>query len=141
MEHKLTKELSFKEPELIGNFLTINYKKRIECIDNAEDKYMRKHLVNWIRMIENDGIDHFSTSLISHFYHMISSYDLFVPLNKQDTVLYSVLALRDDSKFIYTYQSTVQENVDSSFSYFFTDDIEGTSSIASQLSTSFYEAI
>ncbi len=132
-------ELSFLEPELIGAFLISNYEKRIECIESSEDKFMKKHLIRWIEMIGNDSIDQFSTSLTSHMYHVFSLYDLIIPTNDQDTLLYKLSVSGNEKPIEYTFQSTRKINPDSSMNIQITEDVQDVISRNEDFGSSLYK--
>lgn len=133
-----TNELTFLEPELVGNFIKKNYEKRIECIESSDDRYMKKHLINWIRMIENDSIDQFSISFTSHLYDVFSLFDLIVPVNYPDTVICKISKKNQEYPVEFSYQTSKRINPDSSITIHITDDIQDSQSLLHQFMESIY---
>lgn len=135
--NRLSKEISFLEPKIVGDFIKTNYLKRIECIDSSDDKYMKKHLVRWIEMIENDSIHEFSTALSSHFMHVYSLFDLITPINYRDTVVCEISSKSKENPTKFAYQTDKRLNPDSTITYNYTDNVDPENSFKSQFIENF----
>lgn len=137
--NRVSKEISFLEPKIVGDFIKSNYLKRIECIDSSEDKYMKKHIVKWIEMIENDSINQFSTALSSHFMHVYSLFDLIVPMNHKDTVICKISSKSAEYPTEITYRTNKLLNSDSTTTYQITDKVDSGKSLQKQIVENFYK--
>lgn len=124
-----SKNIAFIEPKTIGEFLKISYKKRIECIEDSEDKYMKEYLVHWIRMIEHDSIDEFTTAFTSYWSHIFALHDIIVPKNNKDTIIYTVSAKNLDEEIAVSFKTEKQINPDSTITYHHTDKIDSENSL------------
>lgn len=136
--NRVSKEISFLEPKVVGDFIKSNYLKRIECIDSSDDKYMKKHIVKWVEMIENDSINQFSTALSSHFMHVYSLFDLIVPMNHRDTVICKISSKSAENHTEFTYRTDKRLNLDSTTTYQFTDKVDSGKSLKKQFVEDFY---
>lgn len=137
--NRITKELSFLKSKLVGDFMISNYSKRIECIDSSSDKSMKKYLVEWIKMIENDSIDEFSNALSSHLIHIFSLFDLIVPTNFQDTIITKISNKSIEYPAQFVYQTTKRLNPDSTITYQFTDKVDSEKPTKNQFIENVYE--
>lgn len=126
--NRISKKLSFVEPKVIGDFIKTNYLNRIDCIDSSDDKYMKKHLLRWIQMIENDSINEFSTGLSSHFMHVYSLFDLIVPTNFNDTIVCKISNKSTENPVEFSYQTSKRLNEDATITYHFTDKVNSENS-------------
>ncbi len=133
-----SKKISFLEPEMVGDFVKTNYLKRIECIDSSEDKYMKEHLVKWIRMIENDSINEFSTALSSDFMNVYSLLGLIVPTNERDTVICKISRISNENPIECSYQIDKRLNSDTTITYYYTDKVDSKNSFKNQFIGNFY---
>lgn len=137
----LSKELSFTEPEKVGEFLKAHYLNRIECIESSPDKYMKKHLIRWIEMIENDSINEFTDAISSHFIHVFALFELIVPTNDTDTVICKITSTAAKNPMEFAYQTDKLTNSDSTITYQCRDKIESEKYASTQLTESLYRPL
>lgn len=136
--NKSTNELSFLEPEIIGPFVKSNFEKSLECIENTEDKFMRRHIIDWIEKLEEGDVNHFSTALTSYVYHIFSLYELIVPAHHQDTVICKMSKPHPEYPIELTYQTTKFVHPDSGISIHLTDEIEGVTPLLDSFGEGLY---
>lgn len=134
-----TGELSLINQDSISKFMLSNYKIRLQCIDTLEDQYMKKHILEDIRIIENDSINLFIPSLSSHFAHLYALIDLAVPKETSDTIICNVTSNNSNIPIEYRFKTTKNIKKDSSVVINYTDKVNDYESINKQFVKNMYE--
>ncbi len=132
-------QLSFADPALMGEFLTSNYTKRLECIDTLEDPYMKKYINNNLRQIENDSVNIFTTAFSSHFAHIHALLDLNVPTENGDSIVCKISATNSERPIEFLYETSKSIMDDATIFYEFSDTPEQSNTAKKQFVNALYK--
>ena len=134
---KTNNKLQFTHCDSVSSFLLKNFTKRLDCINNSDDKFMAQYVIEWINDIDSCNL--FINSYSSHLLHLFSLYDLLIPINA-DSLEYSI-GQKGDSKNQYLQTLFVTKDLDNDGTsrISFTDEIPGKNSIQDQFINSLYE--